>query len=89
MRAGAEAGWIVNSAFLAIPPGGSITVTAEYEGILDLPSGYTLAVRPQPIVLPERQTIVVSDSDGSRLITRTGAAEGPETLSPAATTAGD
>ena len=64
MRAGEEAGWIVNSAFLGIPPGGSITVTVEYGGTLDLPAGYTLAVRPQPIVLPEQQTIEVTGSDG-------------------------
>jgi hypothetical protein len=89
MRVGEEAGWIVNSAFLAIAPGGSITVTAEFDGELDLPAGYTLAVRPQPMVLPEHQTIVVESSDGSRLITRKGTAEEPATMSVDATTSSD
>ena len=70
----------MNSAFLGIPPGGSITVTVEYSGELELPAGYTLAVRPQPLVVPEQQTIRVTSSDGSRLITKTGIAQQPETM---------
>jgi hypothetical protein len=81
MRPEVEAGWIVNSAFLAIPPGGSVTVNAEFRGDLELPAGYTLAVRPQPMVLPEEQRIVVTSPDGTRLITRSGVAERPETMS--------
>jgi hypothetical protein len=80
MTDGEEAGWTVNSAFLGIPPGGSITVTVEYAGVLALPDGYTLAVRPQPLVIPEQQTIRVSSSDGETLIARTGIVEGPETM---------
>jgi hypothetical protein len=80
MTDGEEAGWTVNSAFLGIPPGGSITVTVEYAGVLTLPDGYTLAVRPQPLVIPEQQTIRVSSSDGQTLIARTGIVEGPETM---------
>jgi hypothetical protein len=60
MRESAEDGWIVNTAFLGIPPGGSITVTAQYRGVLELDGGYTLAVRPQPIVVPERRTVEVT-----------------------------
>ncbi|MGA7757511.1 MAG: DUF4012 domain-containing protein, partial [Ilumatobacteraceae bacterium] len=80
MRAGEEVGWLVNSAFLGIPPGGSITVTAVYEGELDLPIGYTLALRPQPMVVPERRTIDVSSADGSTLISESGVAGRPEVL---------
>lgn len=62
------------------PPGGSITVTAVYEGELDLPIGYTLALRPQPMVVPERRTIDVSSADGSTLISESGVAGRPEVL---------
>ena len=77
MRAGEEAGWLVNSAFLGIPPGGSITVTAVYAGELDLPAGYSLAVRPQPLVVPEHQTVDVTNSDGATLIAKSGAVDRP------------
>ena len=80
MREGEEAGWRVNSAFLGIAAGGSITVTAEYGGILELPAGYTLAVRPQPLVVPERQSIDVTAGDGSTMITRAGIADRPGVL---------
>ena len=77
MRAGEEAGWLVNSAFLGIPPGGSITVTAVYEGELELPAVYTLALRPQPLVVPEHRTIDVKNADGATLIAESGVAERP------------
>ncbi len=80
MRTSEEAGWRVNSAFLGIPPGGSITVRAEYVGELDLPLGYTLAVRPQPLVLPERHAIDVASANGDILIERSGVAERPEVI---------
>ncbi len=80
MSAGEEAGWLVNSAFLGIPPGDSITVTAVYEGELDLPVGYTLALRPQPLVVPEHRTIDVQDADGATLIAESGVADRPGVL---------
>ena len=80
MSEGEEAGWLVNSAFLGIAPGGSITVTAEYDGTLELPVGYTLARRPQPLVVPERQSIDVTGVDGSALIARSGIADRPAVL---------
>ena len=80
MRENEEAGWIVNTAVLGIPPGGSITLTAEYLGELGLDAGYTLAVRPQPMVVPEHRTIDVSSADGSTLIRESGVADRPGVL---------
>jgi hypothetical protein len=77
MRTETENGWIVNSAQLGIPPGGSITVVAAYAGTLELPDGYSLAVRPQPIVVPERQTIEVTSTDGSVLVGESGVHDRP------------
>lgn len=77
MRDGEEGGWLVNSAFLGIAPGASVSVTAVYSGTLELPFGYTLALRPQPLVVPERQVIDVTAADGSILIARSGTAEPP------------
>ena len=34
-------------------------MVADFAGELELPAGYTLTVRPQPIVVPETQAIDV------------------------------
>ncbi len=82
MRNELEHGWIVNSAQVGIPPGGSITLVAAYAGTLDLPAGYTLAVRPQPIVLPERQSIEVTSTDGTLLVAASGVNDRPFVFLP-------
>ncbi len=74
MARGTEAGWLVGSAFLVIPPGETVTVTYELAGTLPLPDGYTLAVRPQPIVADEIQRLRVVATDGTELVDESGAA---------------
>ena len=54
---GSEAGWNVASAFVAIPPGESVTVTIQLAGAVEQPAEPTLVVRPMPMVLPERHRI--------------------------------
>ena len=77
---GTEAGWFISSTFLAIPPGESVTVTYRLSGILPLPDGYTLAVRPQPIVANEMQHLRVVSTDGATLVEESGPATEPRVV---------
>jgi hypothetical protein len=77
---GTEAGWLVGSGSVVIPPGESVTVTYELAGTLPLPDGYTLAVRPQPIVVDELQRLHVTSADGVTLIDESGPATQPRVL---------
>lgn len=86
MTSAGEAGWIVNSSFLGIEPGGSVVVVARFEGQLEFPDGYTLARRPQPMVIPEVEQIDVSSADGSSLIAHDGVADRPSVLTVDAAT---
>ena len=52
-------------------------MTAVYGGELDLPAGYTLALRPQPLVVPEHQTIDVTNADGATLIAESAVVDRP------------
>ena len=77
---GTEAGWLVGSGSVVIPPGESVTVTYELAGTLPLAGGYTLAVRPQPIVVDELQRLHVTSTDGVTLIDESGPATQPRVL---------
>ena len=65
---GTEAGWLVGSGPVVIRPGETVTIVFELAGTLPLPDGYTLAVRPQPIVVDEVQRLHVTSTDGVTLI---------------------
>jgi hypothetical protein len=64
---GSEHGWNVASSFLAVPPGESITVTFDLTGTLAMPDGYTLATRPQPLVLGETLRVDVTSTTGEAI----------------------
>jgi len=49
---GAEAGYFVTSAFVALPPGGTGTLTLEMSGPIDVFDGYDLSMRTPPTVAP-------------------------------------
>ncbi|MET0663241.1 MAG: DUF4012 domain-containing protein [Ilumatobacteraceae bacterium] len=74
LELGTEAGWLVGSGAVVIPPGESVTIVFDLAGTLSLPDGYTLAVRPQPIVVDEVQRLQVTADDGVTLIDEAGPA---------------
>jgi hypothetical protein len=49
---GAERGYFVTSAFVALAPGGSATLTFDMDGVIDVADGYELMVRTPPTVAP-------------------------------------
>ena len=67
MEVSAEQGWIVSSAFIAIPPGKTRTVEVEMFGGVGA-NGYELVWRPQPSVLPTSADVVVTGSGGTELV---------------------
>jgi Protein of unknown function (DUF4012) len=77
-----EAGWNVNSAFVAVPAGSSVTLTYEFEGALDLSDGYRLATRPQPIVIDEQHDLTVTGTDGRTLVRAAGPVTEPVIHTP-------
>ena len=77
---GTEAGWLVGSGSVVIPPGESVTIVFDLAGPLPLADGYTLAVRPQPIVVDELQRLRVTSTDGVTLIDESGTATQPRIL---------
>ena len=54
---GFEAGYFVTSAFVALPAGGSGTLTLEMAGQLDVADGYDLSTRTPPTVAPTPLTV--------------------------------
>ena len=72
---GTEAGWMTGSSFLVVAPGGSVTLVYELAGTLALDGVYSLAVRPQPIVIDEQLAVSVVDTDGRTLVS----VDGPST----------
>ena len=75
VQVGTEAGWTTGSAFIVVPPGESVTLVYELVGTVPLDDGYSLAVRPQPMVIDEQLSVSVVDADGRALLD----AEGPST----------
>lgn len=59
-----ELGVQTYSAFLSIPPGGTVTVTFRLHGSV-APGGYALHVYGQPMVLPDRTDVTVSSGGRS------------------------
>lgn len=55
------------TALVDVPPGGSVTVTFELDGPMDLRSGYHLDVVPQPLVTPDQLSVRVRTSAGWRV----------------------
>ena len=72
VQVGTEAGWLTGSAFIVVPPGESVTLVYELAGTVPLEDGYSLAVRPQPIVIDEQLDVSVVDSDGRALVSFSG-----------------
>jgi hypothetical protein len=65
---GTEAGWLTASSFVLVPPGESVTLIYELSGTVPLGDGYSLAVRPQPMVIDEELSVSVGSSDGGALV---------------------
>lgn len=80
VEVGTEADWTTGSAFIVIPPGESITLVYELAGTLPLDDGYSLAVRPQPIVIDEQLSVSVVDTDGRTLLGFDGPSTQPQVL---------
>jgi hypothetical protein len=60
---------------LSIPPGGTVVVTLQLEGGVDLRRGYRLDILPQPVANPDRFTATLTVTDGR--ITASGATTEP------------
>ncbi len=67
MEVSGEQGWIVSSAFIAIPPGKTRTIEIEMFGSIG-PNGYELVWRPQPSVLPTLADVAVTGSGGVEMV---------------------
>jgi len=80
VEVGAEAGWATGSAFVVVPPGESITLVYELAGALVLDDGYSLAVRPQPMVIDEQLAVSVVDTEGRMLAGHDGPSTQPRVL---------
>ena len=80
VEVGAEAGWTTGSAFLVIPPGKSLTLTYQLAGTVPLDDGYSLAVRPQPMVIDEQLDVSVLDTNGAPLVAFDGPSTQPRVL---------
>jgi hypothetical protein len=50
---------------LQIPPGGTVTVTMQFAGAVDLHHGYQLTILPQPVANPDRFTSTLTVTSGS------------------------
>ena len=72
VEVGTEAGWVTGSSFIVVPPGESVTLVYELAGTLALDGAYSLAVRPQPIVIDEQLAVSVVDTDGRTLVSFDG-----------------
>lgn len=59
-----ELGWAVYSRFLEIPPGGSVQIELDLEGLLDTGAEYRLVVGPQPLVNPDDVIATVQPAKG-------------------------
>ena len=77
---GEEAGWLTGTTFLVVPSGESVTLTYRLAGPLPLDDGYSLAVRPQPMVIDEQLRVAVVDTDGSPLVSFEGPSVQPRVL---------
>lgn len=65
---GREQGWNTALTPVSLPPGGSTTIVLAVGGQLNLTSGYALSTRPQPIVLPEQDDLLVVSTSGDELV---------------------
>jgi hypothetical protein len=72
VQVGTEAGWLTGSAFIVVPPGESVTLVYELTGTVPLEDGYSLAVRPQPMVIDEQLSVSVVDTEGGVLLGHDG-----------------
>ena len=80
VQVGTEAGWLTGSAFIVVPPGESVTLVYELAGTVPLDDGYSLAVRPQPMVIDEQLDVSVVDTDGRALVSFDGPSTQPRVL---------
>jgi len=60
-----ELGVNVYSQFVDVPPGGTVQVTYQLTGGLDLRDGYRLAVPSQPTINPDEVSVAVAASSGA------------------------
>jgi hypothetical protein len=72
VQVGSEAGWTTGSSLVALAPGGSVTLVYELAGTLPMGDGYSLAVRPQPMVIDEQLAVSVVDTEGRALVGHDG-----------------
>ncbi len=63
-----ELGWNVFTTYLNIAPGQDVTVTLDLGGILDVKSGYSLLIRPQPLAVTNPVSINIANTHGERLV---------------------
>ena len=60
-----ELGVNVYSQFVAVPPGGTVSLTFRLAGGIDLTDGYRLAVAGQATINPDRVEVTVRTADGT------------------------
>jgi hypothetical protein len=80
VEVGTEAGWLTGSTFLVVPSGESVTLTYRLAGDLQLDDGYSLALRPQPMVIDELLAVSVVDTDSRPLVSFDGPSVQPRVL---------
>ncbi len=80
VNVGTEAGWTTGSTLLVVPSGESVTLTYHLAGTLQLDQAYSLAVRPQPMVIDEQLRVSVVDTDGEQLASFEGPSTRPQVL---------
>ena len=76
-RTGAEAGWNTYSAFIAVPPGDTVSLTVTLAGTLAPSVDSELVVRPMPLVLAEHHRVDVRTTDGRQLVAFDGIVDQP------------
>ncbi len=67
-----EFGLNVYAQYVTVPPGGTVTVTFELDGGVDLTDGYRLTVAGQPTINPDEVTVDVALDDGWQFDDATG-----------------
>jgi hypothetical protein len=72
MNATPELGVNAYSAYVNIPPGGTVTVSLSLSGRLRPGAAYTLHIRSQPMVIPDHATATISATSGWTLVDPAG-----------------
>jgi len=67
MEPSTELGWRVYSRYVEIPAGGEVVLQLGFAGVLPVGEPYELALRSQPLALPDVVRVDVRTSDGDTL----------------------